>query len=963
MSARIHIILSFFPVLFAASLHSQNIIFKTYTVNDGLVANSVRKVLQDSKGFLWIATWEGLSKYDGNKFTRYNTTNGLSFDLVNDLYEDAAGKIYLAENNGDLDIIEHDRIYRDTIHTNTIVNTFFKTPGNKVYVATDNKGFLEFGSYKWSRSVQQAFNAIIDFAVLNDSLNLIINTDLRPCVVDRRFTAYSTITKGPVGASVIRRDSKDRLWLCSNEGLKLFSAIQKKGKPVAFQPLPSAFDNPLLKNQAVIDFFEDKDGNYWISTLNGLVRIDKSGRFQLFTTKNGLPTNVLNNFYQDREKNIWMCSQSGLVKIVMKNNLGYFGKEEGLKTDQIVSIIPCKTCIYLNNSSDILKIDKQKNVVSSVLVAPDKNPLTAFLLDSTGSVSTLLTSKALYKKTQAAPLLVASESDGYFFCLAVDSAGNYFIGGFSGMIIRTTTKTIHLPSLPFRITALFFDQQGSLWAGTWSDGLFHLRLHYSNDDVYCEVADVSSFIPDKNIRSIFIDHQHNLWIGTRYKGVFRLTPKADGKYQVMNFDQQGGLNSNWIKAISEDKRGNIWIGTLQGLDKLIPVGNSFRVFDFSRINHSYGAVNCIYADYDGQMWYGGPSGLIRFNDDQLDTLKAPQVFLTAVQSQKPLAAEEEENESVLLPYNSNRINFEFSAPSFINENEILYSYRLRGAVDTAWSIPTNLHFVAYASLSPGDYSFDIRAIGWNGQPGKPTTFAFSIEKPFWQTWWFYLISFWLMALVVYILYRYRIRQVMKVQKVRNRIATDLHDDIGSSLTNIDILSTLSYRNINQPEQAKKFLKRITEEVSTTSQAMDDIIWNVNSENDSVQETVERMRRFAAELFDQSSVRCHLELDDTIHGKKMNMEQRRDVFLMYKEMLNNVYKHADAATTWIVVKLKKNILHLDVKDDGKGFDSTAVTHRNGLKNLYQRSARWNGTVRIASQPGKGTAIHISLPLSG
>src|SRR6476660_870130 len=150
MNLRTCLILLLFPALLTDCIYSQNIIFKTYTVNDGIVANPVKKVLQDSKGFLWVATWEGLSKYDGNKFTNYNTSNGLSFDLVNDLYEDTTGKIYLAENNGDLDIIDQGRIYKDSIHTNAIINTFFKIPGNKAYVATDNKGFLEFGPGKWN---------------------------------------------------------------------------------------------------------------------------------------------------------------------------------------------------------------------------------------------------------------------------------------------------------------------------------------------------------------------------------------------------------------------------------------------------------------------------------------------------------------------------------------------------------------------------------------------------------------------------------------------------------------------------------------------------------------------------------------------------------------------------------------------------------------------------------------------
>src|SRR6476646_9096624 len=165
MNLRTCFILALFSVLLPGCPSAQTIIFKTYTVNDGIVANPVKKVLQDSKGFLWVATWEGLSKYDGNKFTNYNTANGLSFDLVNDLYEDTSGKIYLAENNGSLDIIEQDHIYRDSIHKGIVVNDFFKTSGNKVYAGTDDKGLLEFGSSQWNTSARQLFNTVIDFAV------------------------------------------------------------------------------------------------------------------------------------------------------------------------------------------------------------------------------------------------------------------------------------------------------------------------------------------------------------------------------------------------------------------------------------------------------------------------------------------------------------------------------------------------------------------------------------------------------------------------------------------------------------------------------------------------------------------------------------------------------------------------------------------------------------------------------
>ena len=158
-----------------------------------------------------------------------------------------------------------------------------------------------------------------------------------------------------------------------------------------------------------------------------------------------------------------------------------------------------------------------------------------------------------------------------------------------------------------------------------------------------------------------------------------------------------------------------------------------------------------------------------------------------------------------------------------------------------------------------------------------------------------------------------------MQKIRNRIATDLHDDIGSTLTHISILTALGNKNLQQPQQTAKYLERITEEVNASGQALDDIIWSVNAKNDTLEEMLVRMRRFAAELFDSSNVHCKLEMQQTVPGKKLNMEQRRDVYLIYKESLNNIYKQANAQNVDVELKMNKNLLILTIHDDGKGFN--------------------------------------------
>jgi len=197
--------------------------------------------------------------------------------------------------------------------------------------------------------------------------------------------------------------------------------------------------------------------------------------------------------------------------------------------------------------------------------------------------------------------------------------------------------------------------------------------------------------------------------------------------------------------------------------------------------------------------------------------------------------------------------------------------------------------------------------------------------------------------------------------VRNRIATDLHDDIGSALSNINMLAAIISQKIDNPDEAKKYLQRIGEEVNASSQSLDDIIWSIDTRNDTLEETIARMRRYAAELFEANEhIRCNLDFDETFSQRKLNIEQRRDIFLVYKEALNNVYKHAAATSVLVKVRFNEHILFLLIEDNGKGFDVNRITHRNGLKNMKTRIEKWKGSLKITSCQS-GTRLEAEMPV--
>jgi signal transduction histidine kinase len=344
--------------------------------------------------------------------------------------------------------------------------------------------------------------------------------------------------------------------------------------------------------------------------------------------------------------------------------------------------------------------------------------------------------------------------------------------------------------------------------------------------------------------------------------------------------------------------------------------------------------------------------------------KAPVVITQATINNKPWEGDTAITYKKILhlPWHQNSLSFSFAALDFVAPGKIIYYYQLY-PYDKNWVEAGNRNYAAYTNIPPGEYTFRVKAWGPTiGAKDAEATLSIIITPPFWKTWWFVGLLVLALGSLLYMLYRYRIDQLIALQKVRNRIATDLHDDIGSTLTNISILSELSRQKLDRHEEAGVFLNRIAEEVNNSSQALDDIVWSINTNNDTLEQTVARMRRYAAEIFDGANIHYSLQLDEHFAQRKLNMEQRRDCFLLFKEVINNIYKHADAREVSIRVWLEGNQLHMTIEDDGKGFDPTQVTHRNGLKNMQHRIGKWKGQLQIQSTPGKGTHTSLSFPVN-
>lgn len=947
-------------IFFITRVNAQQLYLQTYSVNDGLPGNSIRKIYQDSEGFIWLATMNGLSCYDGYRFTNYGPDKGI-FSVVNDVIEIEKGKLLVAQNNGDVSIVENNvakKIYSGGI----VINLFIPQKDNKLLILTDGNGVCEWKNNKVSVLPRSPVTNVHRIAFVNDSMYLYgdVNNG-KVLITDKNFYPYSKITDCKFLS--VFTDSHKKTLVGTFTGLKQVAVFQKKNTQVSFLPLPAALNIPILTNSAIWEMYEDKKHNLWFGTNHGVVSVNPAGSATVINTINGLPANLVNCIFEDREQNIWIGTVMGLVKLSLKNKVNKYGIMQGLLSDELFyaqSVADDKVILFgntlqkLNPATGLISTFKNnKQDIPSKYLKVDTNEIMEIQQDKIISYKKGIISRVKIKWPPGFLPRQAYRINSKIFFLSDNNKRS--------VIATSNSYFSDSSALPYIFTAITKDQLENLWIGTWENGLYKIKI---NEDMSFTVIDsLTGQLPDQHIRSLFIDSDNCLWIGTRYGGLCKLSGADSGKHHVTFYQENDGLSDNWIRCIKEDSHKNIWIGTMDGLNKLIPVKTSYRIFNFSRISNLTMQIYDIENLTDGSLVCAGYPYAIHIIDAQPDTLPPPQVHFTSVNvgsGGNPVSVNQ--NKSITrIAYKKAQILFEFSSASFINEKKILYSYRLLGSNDTSWSIPASIHVVNYSNLQSGSYTFQVRTLGWNGEWGQPTGFSFIVSTPFWKTSWFFISIALLIAAIVYTLYHYRLRQLIKLQQVRNRIATDLHDDIGSSLTNISILAELAQKKSDVPDQARVFMKRISEEINESGQSLDDIIWSVNSKNDTTEEMLVRMRRFAAELFDSSQIQYHLQLEEEAKTQKLNMEQRRDVYLIYKESLNNIYKHAAATNVWIQVKTEGQQLSMEIRDDGKGFDTGLLTHRNGLKNMEMRVNKWKGKFRLVSVKGTGTQIYITMPI--
>ena len=532
---------------------------------------------------------------------------------------------------------------------------------------------------------------------------------------------------------------------------------------------------------------------------------------------------------------------------------------------------------------------------------------------------------------------------------------------------------------PFNAPTSFYDDpRGVLWI-TFRDG--GIARYEAGRFRMLTQADG---LPPGGIGTTVADHSGRLWCTNGRLGLYRIDDFTAAQLRPVVVATPKELGAS-VGRMVEDTFGSIYAFTSQGV---VHIENASTVNGTAtaRIAEIYTANDGLaggeglstYADRRGRLWFSTTQGLSYYQPREREEPSALQVRIGGLRIagvEQPISPAGEVSLSglELIPGRS-QLEIDFFGISFAMGQALSYEYRLVGASDN-WSAPSRLRSVVFANLAPGRYEFEVRAVSTGGaRSPQPARATFRVLPPIYLRWWFLTLAALVLATGVVAFERYhaahrreihraREQRLAELEQVRQQIAADLHDEVGSSLTQISILSEVARR------QGAETVPELSHPLSTIAassrelvDAMSDIVWAINPAKDHLSDLTQRMRRLAGDAFASCDATPRLELPPRDAEVKLAASLRRELFLIYKEAINNMVKHSGCSEAVIRLAIQDGVLRLELRDNGKGFDPSLPADGHGLISLRRRASALGGTLAVVSAPGAGTAITLDLRLS-
>lgn len=973
---------------------------KRYTTADGLPHDRIKCVVRDSQGFLWFCTVEGLSRFDGYGFTSYTAADGLPNASANHILEDGPGRYWVATNGGGLCLLDAAtaacRAYPvgDNLRTNR-VNVVHKDRSGAVWAGSD-AGLFRMRASETAFHPQDlgaAAGAPFVRALIEDDGGLWIGTGAGLFRATREGIAIAWPREGRpperVGALALDRDG--RLWVGVGADLLAWMPSAAPLDPLA-RPSHGDVDLPSTPGRAhryrgsagdVDALHVSGRGELWVGAAGANFTVFDGRRFHSYPPPYGVVHVSPVAIGEDDAGNVWVgTAASGAIKVA-RNGFVSYDHLDGLNGDWVVSIFQdLEGALYVVTRPGIVNRLEGGRFVAvrpavpldvgtarlgrGDLVVADRSG--DWWLRSTTGAYRFRAADRLERLATAAPVARYARRDGlpadHVSRVFEDARGDVWIGtlpGADGQVLsrweRATGRlgTYPLPERdpPWSAPRAFQeDAAGGLWMSLAEGGLVRIRGG--------RVEPMDLLAPPALVAAMHRDRAGRLWLAASQGGLARIDDPAAPRPHVRLYTKATGLSSNDVTSVTEDRWGRIYVGTLAGVDRLDPATG--RVKHYTTADGlAQNEVRVAFRDRQDALWFGTLQGISRLQPEPESVATAPRVRISGVRvagaARRLSALGEQEVAGLVLAPDANQLQVEFVSIGLAAGEVLRYQYRLER--DRDWSAPARERFVHYAGLPAGRHRLLVRAVNADGLvSAEPAAVAFTVLAPLWRRWWFLSAAGLATALLAYAFLRYRVRALLDVERVRTAIATDLHDDIGSSLSRIAILSEVARRD-GDPLSAGR-LATIADISRELIDSMSDIVWSINPTRDSLRDLGQRMRAFATEIFSAQEVALGFQGPADEHRVPIGADLRRHAFLVFKEAVNNAASHSSCRRADVSLRLDEGWLTLTVSDDGCGF-ARAEGDGHGLTAMAARARAVRGELTVRSQPGQGTTVTLRAPL--
>jgi signal transduction histidine kinase/streptogramin lyase len=523
---------------------------------------------------------------------------------------------------------------------------------------------------------------------------------------------------------------------------------------------------------------------------------------------------------------------------------------------------------------------------------------------------------------------------------------------------RNIYESDGIPALNLETWAnhFFEDRAGQVWIGLHRTGV----IRYAHGKF--RTFSTADGVPPGGIRRFHQDQQKRLWLGSGAGGAARIDDPEAEHPRFVTYNTAQGLSGNEVQAIAEDRWGRIYLATGNIVDRLDPATG--RVRSYSQADGlARGEVQAAVCDRRGNLWFATVYGVSTLVPDQDDASTPPPVRIVDVSvGGVPFPIRESPGTEIVLPdvvADRNRVEIGFGGISFIPGEVLRYEYLLEGA-DASWKQPTRQRSVIYESVRPGHYRFLVRAIDSSGALSlPPAAVRFHVLAPLWMRWWSLALLAASAGGILYAAHRYRTEQLLEIERMRLRLASDLHDELGSGLASIGVLSEFANQGLHDKGQASDAISRVAEISRELLESMGDLLWSLDPRPDSLGDLTGRMRAFANDMLAGARIELDFRSTGPLEKQKIDPEERRQIYLIFREAIHNVLRHARCNRVAVEISCADGRLVLSIRDDGVGFDAAAQTEGRGIESMHRRAENLRG--RLEWKRDQGTNVILTIPL--